>query len=306
MSVFTSVSEEEMRLFLEDYNIGELVELKGIAQGITNTNYFVTTTENRYVLTVFEVLKSDELPFYLYLMKHLSERGVVAPEPVARQDGALQGLLSGKPACLISCLPGRDIQETNTEQCYSIGCTLAKMHLAGADFSMKMDNPRFNHWWRQQAERLYPLMLGEDAILLSNTIAFLNKNLDTHLPRGVIHADLFKDNVLVTNGRVTGLIDFYYACNGSFVYDLAITINDWTAEKSGQLNQEKLDALIAGYNSVRPLSAEEKEYLPIAQQAACIRFWVSRLVDCYFPAQGEMTYIKDPNIFREILLNLKR
>lgn len=309
MSVFTSVSEDEMRLFLQEYSIGELVELKGIAQGITNTNYFVNTTQNKYVLTIFETLKYEELPFYLELMRHLSQKGVVAPEPIAKNNGDLIATIKEKPASLISCLAGKDVKDASSKQCFSIGAMLAKMHLAGQDFEIKMPNPRFNHWWHTESEKLYSLLPEQDCLLLKSTLAFLDKNTDTHLPSGVIHADLFKDNVLMSGDHATGLIDFYYACNGSFIYDLAITLNDWAQqidENGVSLNQDKVDHLIAGYESVRPLLTEEKEYLPIAQQAGCIRFWVSRAIDYYFPMEGEMTYVKNQNTFRDLLISLQK
>ncbi len=305
MSVFTSISEGEMSLFLQDYQIGELVELKGIAQGITNTNYFVTTTKNRFVLTIFEALTPEELPFYLELMKHLSLRGVVAPEPIARKDGQMVAIIKGKAASMISCLEGRDTEETNTAQCFNIGAMLAKMHLAGQNFPLPMENPRFSDWWYKEAEKLYTLMPAEDSVLLKKTIQLLGKQPGAHLPSGVIHADLFKDNVLMSGDEVTGFIDFYYACNGCFIYDIAITINDWARNEDASLDQQKQDSLLAGYNSVRLLSSEEKDYLPFAQQAACIRFWVSRALDYYFPPEGEMTYTKNQNTFRDVLIKLK-
>ncbi|PSJ79784.1 homoserine kinase [Neisseria iguanae] len=304
MSVYTSVSDDEMYAFLTQYDLGGFVSLQGIAQGITNSNYFLTTTTGRYVLTVFEVLKQEELPFFLQLSLHLSNNGVACPAPVIRKDGKLDSILAGKPACLVTCLKGSDTSWPTEAQCFNTGAMLAKMHLVGQDFPLKMENPRYDHWWHEACIQLLPVLSDEDAQLLRKEISFLDENLNHCLPSGIIHADLFKDNVLLDGKDVAGFIDFYYACNGNFMYDLAIAVNDWARTADNHLDMPLRDALIQGYESIRPLSDEEHAYFPIAQRAGCIRFWVSRLLDFYFPQSGEMTFIKDPNAFRDLLLNL--
>ena len=304
MSVYTRVSDDDMRVFLEDYRIGRFVSLQGIAQGITNSNYFVTTTQGRYVLTVFEVLQQEELPFFLALKQHLSLRGVACPSPIARADGRLDSTLLGKPACLVTCLNGRDTSAPSAAQCFSTGAMLAKMHLAGADFSLTMPNPRGSAWWQDAAQQLLPLLDEHDAQLLTDEMAFLAAQPHDGLPSGIIHADLFKDNVLLDGDAVAGFIDFYYACNGNFMYDLAIAVNDWARQADNHLNPILKNALIQGYQSVRTIGADEMAYFPIAQRAGCIRFWVSRLLDYHFPQAGEITFIKDPNAFRDLLLDL--
>ena len=301
MSVYTTVSDSQMQAFLSHYDIGELQSLQGIAQGITNTNYFVNTDQGRYALTIFEVLALADLPFYLQLMQHRSRHDVACPEPIARTDGQLAAMLSGKPACLVSCLNGQDVAEPNTAQCFAVGAMLAKMHLVGQNSGLSMNNPRHQIWWTTEAQRLEPLLSAEDAALLRQTIAHLAAHPDDDLPRGIIHADLFKDNVLLKGDRVAGFIDFYYACDGSFVYDLAIAINDWARTGEHTVDVELQQAFMSGYQSVRPLSAAELAYLPTAHRAACIRFWVSRLLDAHFPPEGELTYTKDPNVFRNLL-----
>lgn len=178
---------------------------------------------------------------------------------------------------------------------------LAKMHLASKSFTQTMLNPRHAAWWTESSEKLLPFLDTEDAALLTNEIAFLAQHPDSHLPSGIIHADLFKDNVLLNQNQVSGFIDFYYACNGSFVYDLAIAINDWARNADNHIVPTLRDAFMRGYQSVRTLEAAEKEYLPVAYRAGCVRFWVSRLLDYHFPAEGEMTFIKDPNVFRNLL-----
>lgn len=306
MSVYTSVNEAQMRDFLSLYDLGEFISLKGIAQGVTNTNYFVSTSRGRFVLTLFEVLRQDELPYYLELMQHLSNNNVACPKPVAQCTGRLDAQLLGKPACLVTCLHGADVAHPTLEQCRSVGQMLARMHLASASFVQHMDNPRYKTWWTTETERLLPLMSYVDATLLKDTIATLNAHDDTNLPAGVIHADLFKDNVLIHGDDVAGFIDFYYACHGNFMYDLAIAINDWARTDANQIDQEFQDALLSGYMSERPLSPEEQAYLPLAQQAACIRFWVSRLLDFHFPPEGELTFTKNPDVFKDLLIRLQQ
>lgn len=305
MSVYTHIGDDAMRAFLNDYRIGKFIALQGIAQGITNSNYFLTTTQGRYVLTVFETLTQQELPFFLQLKQHLSERGVACPAPIARIDGRFDGQLAGKPACLVSCLNGHDTSSASAQQCFNTGAMLAKMHLAGADFPLHMDNPRYTAWWHQASQKLWPLLDKDDAALLRTEMAFVDAHPNDTLPAGIIHADLFKDNVLLDGEQVAGFIDFYYACNGNFMYDLAIAVNDWAALADHHLDHELKTAFINGYQSVRPISAAEQAYFPIAQRAACIRFWVSRLLDYHFPQAGEITFIKDPNAFRDLLLSLK-
>ncbi len=305
MSVYTSVSDDEMRQFLIDYDLGDFISLQGIAQGITNSNYFLTTTAGRFVLTVFEVLKQKELPFFLMLKQHLSKNGVACPAPIARKDGRFDSVLAGKPACLVTCLKGSDTSWPTESQCFHTGAMLAKMHLAGQDFPLKMNNPRYTQWWHDASIKLRPVLDGEDTDLLQNEILFLDNNSGDHLPSGIIHADLFKDNVLLDGDQVAGFIDFYYACNGNFMYDLAIAVNDWARTADNKLNTGLETAFLAGYESIRPLSEAERSYYPIAKRAGCIRFWVSRLLDFHFPQEGEMTFIKDPNAFRDLLLSFR-
>lgn len=305
MSVYTRVADNDIRALLLNYNIGEFQSLEGIAQGITNSNFFLHTNSNTYVLTIFEALSAEELPFFLRLTEHLSANGVACPKPIAQKNGRLDAILSGKPACIVSRLSGRDTSVANEKQCFSTGAMLAKMHLASQSFNETMDNPRDDRWWNASVQKLMPLLSQNDGQLLSDEIQFLAQNPDAHLPRGIIHADLFKDNVLLDNDEVAGFIDFYYACTGSFIYDIAIAINDWARLVDNRIDETKKAAFLAGYQSVRVLSEAETNYLNTAQRAGCVRFWVSRLLDYHFPAEGEMTFIKDPNVFRDLLLSLR-
>lgn len=306
MSVYTAVSDEQMRQLLTRYHIGRFKSLQGIAQGITNSNYFLHTTENTYVLTVFETLKAQELPFFLELTQHLSQNGVACPAPIAQVDGCLTATLSGKPACIVSKLVGCDTSFPTRKQCENTGAMLAKMHLAGQSFPQSMDNPRHAAWWTNSMQELLPMLPEADARLLQDEIAFLAAHPDDDLPSGIIHADLFKDNVLLDGEEVAGFIDFYYACRGSFVYDLAIAINDWARCADNHIDSDLAAAFQAGYERIRPLTETECAYLPIAYRAACVRFWVSRLLDFHFPAAGEMTFIKDPDVFRNLLLHYRQ
>ncbi len=304
MSVYTTVSESQMQDFLSLYNLGELVELKGIAQGITNTNYFVTTTENRYILTIFETLQLEELPFFLELMRALSQQGVACPTPQIQTDGHLVSILADKPACLVSCLKGSDSETPSAAQCFSVGAMMAKMHLASQNIDLHMDNPRYQDWWQTTAKRVYERMDNNEAKLLQDTIDLIAKQPIDKLPHGIIHADLFKDNVLLDGDEVAGFIDFYYACYGSFIYDIAIAINDWARTPDNNIDNALKQALLDGYNSIRPLTSDEENFLPLAQKAAILRFWVSRLEDYHFPPEGDLTFTKDPNAFRDLLLSL--
>ena len=306
MSVYTSVSDQEIRQFLEDYDLGSFVSLQGIAQGVTNSNYFLDTDRGRYVLTIFEVLTREELPFFMELSQHLSRNGVACPAPIPRRDGRFDSTLAGKPACLATFLNGRDTAVPDAAQCFHTGAMLAKMHIAGQSFGQSMPNPRHAAWWEAESRRLLPCLSSEDAALLQDEIAFLAAHPDSHLPHGIIHADLFKDNVLLDGIQVAGFIDFYYACNGSFMYDLAIAVNDWARLADNRIDPQLQQAFMRGYQSVRPLTPAEQAYLPTAHRAGCIRFWVSRLLDYHFPQGGEMTFVKDPDVFRDLLLYFRQ
>jgi homoserine kinase type II len=300
MSVFTVVEDDELSVWLKHYNL-QLVSFEGIAAGVTNTNYFVNTNRGRFVLTLFETLKLEELPFYLHLMSHLSQHGVACPAPLADKNDQMASLLAGRPACLVSCLKGADVADPSVTQCHAVGDMLASMHSAGTSFHYKMDNPRGPHWWSRIAETLYPFMDSADAASLKQEIQFQEQHRFRHLPRGVVHADLFKDNVLLDGDRIAGFIDFYYACNDILIYDVAIALNDWTRTADGEIDAEKARALLAGYQAVRPFNQEEIQAWPVMLRAAALRFWTSRLLDLYQPMPGALTYTKDPGVFQSLL-----
>lgn len=301
MSVFTTVTPEQLQVWLRHYPLGKPLELKGIASGITNTNYFVTTSTGRYVLTLFEKNSAEELPYFLDLMAHLSDHGIPCPHPVASMHDGYLGELNGKPAALVSCLRGGSLESPAPIHCAEMGTVLAQMHIAGQSFPQTMDNPRGPHWWNATAASVLPFLDAEQHAMLEQELAFQAQSRDMELPRGVIHADMFRDNVLFDGDKLTGLIDFYYACNDALAYDLAITVNDWCVNADGNLDEGRLKAMLNAYHTVRPLTATEQAAWPTLLRAAALRFWLSRLYDKHHPQPGELTHAKDPEHFRRIL-----
>jgi homoserine kinase type II len=302
VSVFTSVSQAELTAFLYCYNAGELVEYTGIEAGVENTNYFVTTSAGQYVLTLFEKHHADELSFYLELMQHLAAAGIPVARPlVARNDRLLQ-TLNTKPAALVGRLPGTTEQQADPDACAAIGHTLAQIHLAAAAFPQQRPSERGHHWRMLTAVQVLNDVSVADAALLKQECAF-QQALDTSaLPEGIVHADLFLDNALFDKGRLSGVIDWYYACNDYWLYDLAVVVNDWCCQADGALDVNKLQACINAYHQQRPLSAAESACWPGLLRAAALRFWLSRLLDKLYPRPGEMVLQKDPDEFREKLL----
>jgi homoserine kinase type II len=301
MSVYTSVSPEQLTAWLQQYPLGKLLDLKGIASGITNTNYFVTTESGRYVLTLFERNSAEELPYFLDLMAHLADHGIPCPHPVANSEHHYLGELNGKPAALVSCLRGSSLEIPDVVHCAAMGQVLARMHLAGQSFGATMANPRGPHWWKGAAESVLPYMEARQRMMLEDEIAYQAGFRSLELPRGVIHGDMFRDNVLFEGSQLTGLIDFYYACNDVLAYDLAITVNDWCVAEDGSLDEARLCAMLAAYHAERPLTSAEHEAWPALLRAAALRFWLSRLYDLHHPREGEITHAKDPEHFRRIL-----
>jgi homoserine kinase type II len=303
MSVFTTVTPEQMAAWLKRYSIGTLVGLEGIAAGIENTNYFVTTTRGRYVLTLFEKLKRDELPWYLDLMAHLARHAIPCPCPIADCDRHYLGELSGKPATIVTCMAGADLKDVTARHCAGIGRLLAQMHRAGLSYPQHMPNPRGATWWTWALPQVTPFMSSDAARLLTEEVRFQAQHSKDGLPQGAIHADLFRDNVLWDGARVGGVIDFYFACNDTLLYDLAITANDWCVTPEGALEPERTRALLSAYREVRSFTSVEQQMWTIMLRAGALRFWMSRLFDKHLPRPGELTHAKDPAHFERILRN---
>jgi homoserine kinase type II len=301
MSVFTTVTPDQLGAWLRYYSIGTLVTLAGISAGIENTNYFVATTAGRYILTLFEKLQPHELPFYLNLMAHLAAHGVPCPKPVANLDDEFLGALNGRPAALVSFLAGKDLDRPAAEHCTQVGATLARMHLAGRGYPLSMENPRGAGWWESVMPEVLPFLPPEDAGLLQEEVRFQSLNRPADLPRGVIHADLFRDNVLFDSARLAGVIDFYFACTDALLYDVGITVNDWCLGEAGRLDPVRTGALLEAYHRIRPFTATERAAWPATLRAAALRFWVSRLYDFHLPRPGALTHAKDPGHFRRVL-----
>lgn len=303
MSVFTTVTPEQARAWLRNYSIGSLVELEGILSGIENTNYFLTTSHSRYVLTLFEKLTSKELPFYLNLMAHLSNHGVPAPKPIANLQNEFLGELNGKPAAIVTRLPGKPVMDPTSGHCALVGEQLADMHLSGQTFKQHLDNLRCAKWWTAVAPEIYPFLRDEDAQLLRSEIEFQAGISREGLPHGPVHADLFRDNVLIDGEHVGGIIDFYFACVDSLIYDVAITVNDWCSNLDATLDPQRSEAMLKAYASVRSFTDLERELWPAMLRAGALRFWVSRLYDFHLPRPGELVHAHDPEPFRRLLMN---
>ncbi len=303
MSVYTRVSHDELKAFLNRYDVAPLVEHVGIRAGIENTNYFVTTTAQQFVLTLFEKHAPEELVYFLELMAHLAEHGVPSPHPVRARDGHYLQTLNNKPAALVQRLQGRSPDHPNQRQCAAIGDALARLHHAGASFTGHRQNDRGPHWWRKTSEHVLPLLSPDDAEILREELRFQGLYRFADLPRGVIHADLFRDNAMFEGDELTGIIDFYYACNDILLYDVAVTVNDWCSYPDASLDMPTTLVLLRAYHAKRPFTAIERGAWPVMLRAAALRFWLSRLYDLHFPRPGEITHIKNPDEYKNILLD---
>ncbi|HET9121916.1 MAG TPA: homoserine kinase, partial [Acidiferrobacteraceae bacterium] len=287
--------------FLQDYAVGTLRDLQGIAAGIENTNYFVWTDQAQLVLTVFEKLPETELPFFLDLKAYLARHGFACAEPIARRDHGYIGHLHGKPAALVRRLFGASVHEPTPHHCREVGQTLGRLHTLGQEFPGRRDNDRGPHWWRQTATALHGRLSADDDATLRAELRFQSLYRFADLPRGLIHADLFRDNALFQQDALSGVIDFYYACTDVLLFDVAIAVNDWCVAGDGTLSWPHAEALVAGYRSIRAPTPIEHGAWPVLLRAAALRFWLSRLYDLHFPRAGEITHTKDPAVFGRIL-----
>lgn len=306
MAVFTEVPFADAQALMQRLNLGTLHTLQGIEGGIENTNYFASTDRGDWVLTLFERLSAEQLPFYLRLMKHLAQRGIRVPEPVADARGALVHRVCGKPAAVVDRLAGKSVLAPEPRHCAAVGDMLARMHLAAQDFELSQPNLRGLPWWNDTAPLVLPHLEPAQAELLRQELAFQNHiaagSLYAALPRGPVHADLFRDNVLFDGDRLSGFFDFYFAGVDTWLFDIAVCLNDWAIDlASGQSDAARTRALLDAYQAVRPLQAAERALLPALLRAGALRFWISRLWDWYLPREASMLKPHDPSHFERVL-----
>jgi homoserine kinase type II len=298
MAVYTEVTPDDLTRLLADYDVGTMRSIKGIAEGVSNSNFLLETDQDRYILTLYEQgIAPDDVPFFLNLMQHLSRHGISCPLPISRRDGDLSSEIAGRPAALVSFLDGRAVRFPQPEHCAAVGAALAQLHIAGQDFSMHMDNALGQTHWRElytrnaeQADHVMPDMARE----IERELDRLDAAWPQDLPRGIIHADLFPDNVFFQNGQLSGLIDFYFACEDFQAYDLAICLNAWCFEADLTFNLTKSQKMIGAYEASRPLTPPERDALPLLCAGAAMRFLLSRLHDWLNPVPGALVKPHDP------------
>lgn len=312
MAVFTEVSPDEASAFVAPLGVGAVTGFRGIHAGIENSNFFVDTERGHWVLTVFERLSFAQLPFYLHLMRHLAQRGIPVPAPQADASGAILHTLKGKPAALVDKLAGGHQLAPDVEHCSQVGAMLARMHGAGQDFAPAQPNLRGLAWWSETVPLVRPFLDDAQGALIDSELAFQQQLAASpayaSLPRGVIHADLFRDNVMFVPGsavgheRLSGFFDFYFAGVDAFLFDIAVCLNDWCIDlASGRVADDRAQAFVAAYASVRPLASSERRLMPALLRAAALRFWISRLWDLHLPRDASMLQAHDPTHFERVL-----
>jgi homoserine kinase type II len=306
MAVFTPVSLDEIIPWAAQFPIGTVRSIQGISSGIENSNFFLFTDRGEYVLTIFEKLSFEQLPFYLNLMRHLAERDVLVPAPIANEQGDILHRLQGKPAAIVSRLHGDWVPAPRPVHCASVGAMLARMHLAAHDYPLYQPNLRGLSWWRETTPVVLPYLSDDNQQLLRAEMQF-QENLAAStiypsLPSGPIHADLFRNNVMFNGEQLSGFFDFYFAGCDRWLFDVAVTVNDWCIDlDSGATDAARVRALLDAYHAVRPFTVEESSAWPAMLRAAALRFWISRLYDFYLPREAEMLTPHDPTHFERIL-----
>lgn len=298
MAVYTEVDTDALEDFLGLYDIGAPLSIKGIAEGVENTNYLLHTEAGTYLLTLYEKrVDPSDLPFFLGLMNHLASKGFPCPTPIRQRSGEMLGKLAGRPAAIVSFLDGLSVRKSLPRHCGELGANLAAMHVAGADFEIKRPNALSVSGWRPLYEtcagRADDVMPGLSAEI-ERELTFFEANWPTDLPMGVIHADLFPDNVFFIQNKLAGFIDFYFACNDAFVYDIAICLNAWCFENDGSFNISKARAMLQAYTLVRPLSTAELDALPLFARGSALRFLLTRTYDWINTPEGALVRPKDP------------
>lgn len=320
MAVFTPIKLEEISQWIsQDFDIGQATEIRGIHGGIENSNFFLDTIKDgkrqEYVLTIFERLSAEQLPFYLELMRHLANKGIPVPKPIENSQGEILFTLKAKPAAIVSKLPGLSRLQPEANHCALVGEMLAKMHLAGKDFSKSQENLRSLAWWQKTIPQVLPHLSTSQKELLTHELKiqeeFFSSSAYDELPQGASHCDLFRDNVLFdpkgsnpSDDQLGGFFDFYFAGTDKWLFDIAVTANDWClAENKQDLDPVRLEEFMKAYQAVRPFTKEEQASWPFMLRAAALRFWVSRLWDFYLPRDAQMLTPHDPTHFEHILLS---
>ncbi|MCL4150464.1 UNVERIFIED_CONTAM: hypothetical protein GTU68_015167 [Idotea baltica] len=302
MSVYTEVKRPELLKFLSDYALGDLISFEGISDGIENTNYFVTTEQGQFVLTLFEQHGFEMMDYFLDVMTFFFQNGIPSAHPEADKQGRYLKRLSGKPAALVGRLQGSGISNiASIEQCRAIGKVLGKMHVAGQRFPTRRLTERGADWRQNTAENVLSQLEVPLANLMKTELEFQSSYAELNLPSGLTHSDLFRDNALFDGDELKGIIDFYYACDEYLLYDLAVTVNDWCIDQSGLIETSRYEAMMLAYTQQRKLTAAETTHWNLVLRAAALRFWLSRLQDKFFPREGELTQIKNPDAFLKIL-----
>lgn len=301
MAVYTQVSDQALSAFLQSYDVGKALSFKGIAEGVENSNFLLRTDQATFILTLYEKrVHEEDLPFFLGLMSHMAAQGVTCPLPVAAKDGRLYRTLNGRPAALITFLDGVSVNVPNVAQCEAAGAALAKFHLASNSFELARANGLGVRDWRplydKCASQANAVMPGLRA-LIAEELKILESEWPEGLPQGVIHADLFPDNVFFLDDQLSGIIDFYFACNDSFAYDLSVTLNAWCFDETQQFEPEKAKALLRGYVGLRALEKAERLALPLLCRGSAMRFLLTRLHDWIFHPDGALVEPKDPKAF---------
>ncbi len=312
MSVYTVITKSELQSFLTDYDLGELTQFEGISAGIENTNYFVDTTKGRFVLTIFEHHTFEELGYFLNIMSFMAKHKIPTAQPEKTREGTFLKSLKDKPAALVERLTGGGVDVPSLKQTKVMGEQMARFHLAGDEFRDHRDNDRALDWMDATFNALKAKLSEEEIELIEAELAVQHKLDWNSLPQGVIHADLFCDNALFDGDILSGIIDLYYACNSILLYDLAVMVNDWcrVEDKNDELNfdydEQKIASMVSAYQTTRPLTSVEKQVWPLILRLAALRFWLSRLKDKHQPREGEMTQIKNPDVFKVVLKKHKK
>lgn len=301
MSVYTRVEPDELDDFLQNYRLGQLLSYTGIEAGIENSNYLLVTSQGEFVLTLFEWITQRQLDYFLRLLQHLQAADFPCPQPQPDNAGLMINGLAEKPAAIFNRIAGTSVINATASHCQQVGVQLAKLHGCGENFPPRRTSDMDLRYCHQLAKKIKPRLKNDDYQKIAAELEFQTAYSQVRLPQGLIHGDLFKDNVLFDNGQLSGVLDFYNACHDNFLSDLAITANDWCHEANGQLNREKLESLLESYQQIRLLTEVELKLLPVIFRLSALRFWLSRLEHQLFPRAGDLTQEKDPLLYRYIL-----